>query len=162
VLSVLHHDERVMATLGGIRSDEETRAFLDHKTGHWARFGYGMWMFNHRATGEFVGRGGLQKIVIGGNLEIEVGYTLRADYFGQGYGTEMARGIVDVATRELGLSDLVAFTLPDNAASRRVMEKSGFAYERTLMHEGEEHVLYRLVPPAETTGSASPSPRTPA
>ena len=153
VLSLLHHDERVMATLGGIRSDEQTRAFLDHKTGHWARFGYGMWMFNHRATGEFVGRGGLQKIVIGGNLEIEVGYTLRADYFGQGYGTEMARGIVDVATRELGLSDLVAFTLPDNAASRRVMEKSGFAYERTLMHEGEEHVLYRLVPAAGTTAA---------
>ena len=72
--------------------------------------------------------------MIGGNLEIEVGYTLRADCFGQGYGTEMARGIVDVATRELGLADLVAFTLPDNAASRRIMEKSGFVYERTLMH----------------------------
>lgn len=40
-------------------------------------------------------------------------------------------------------AELVAFTLPHNAASRRVMEKAGFAYERDTEHAGLPHVLYR-------------------
>ena len=41
------------------------------------------------------------------------------------------------------LLELVAFTLPDNLGSRRVMEKSGFVYERDIVHVGLAHVLYR-------------------
>ena len=37
-----------------------------------------------------------------------------------------------VAFGPLGLADVVSFTLPDNRASRRVMEKLGFAYERDI------------------------------
>jgi RimJ/RimL family protein N-acetyltransferase len=44
----------------------------------------------------------------------------------------------------LGLDDIVAFTLPTNDASRRVMEKLGFSYERDIEHAGMPHVLYRL------------------
>ena len=160
VLSVLHHDPRVMATLGGIRSDDETRAFLEFKVGHWERQGFGMWMFHERASGEFVGRGGLQMIEVGGGLEVEVGYTVRAEYAGLGYATEMARAIVDVDAPRVGATNLVAFTLPDNIASRRVMEKAGFAFERDIVHEGREMVLYRrIAPPASSAGNGKEARR---
>ena len=100
-----------MATLGGVRSDDTTREFLREKVGHWERHGYGMWMFHHRETGDFVGRGGLQHIEVGGRPEVEVGYTVRAEYAGQGYATEMTLAMVDVAFRNDVLPDLVAFTL---------------------------------------------------
>ena len=54
---------------------------------------------------------------------------------------------VDVAFRQLALRDLVAFTVTDNVASRRVMEKVGFRYERDFMHHDLAHVLYRLLAP---------------
>ena len=38
---------------------------------------------------------------------------------------------------------MIAYTLPDNLASRRVMEKAGFAYEREIQWVGMPHVLYR-------------------
>ncbi len=38
-------------------------------------------------------------------------------------------------------------TLPTNRASRRVMEKAGFGYERDTVHAGLPHVLYRLPAP---------------
>jgi RimJ/RimL family protein N-acetyltransferase len=38
----------------------------------------------------------------------------------------------------------VAFTLPTNTGSRRVMEKLGFHYEREISRAGLAHVLYRL------------------
>ena len=34
-------------------------------------------------------------------------------------------------------------TLPDNVASRRVMEKIGLRFDRDVNHRGLAHVLYR-------------------
>jgi hypothetical protein len=45
----------------------------------------------------------------------------------------------------LNLSNLVAFTRHDNIASRRLMEKVGFLYERDFIDEGVPSVLYRSV-----------------
>ncbi len=63
---------------------------------------------------------------------------------GSGLATELARASVDVAFGPLELEQIVAFTPPDNVASRRVMEKAGFAYERDILHVGLPHVLYKL------------------
>ena len=45
---------------------------------------------------------------------------------------------------ELGLDNVVSFTLPSNDASRRVMEKLGFCYEKNCWYAELPHVLYRL------------------
>ena len=55
---------------------------------------------------------------------------------------------VEVAFNDLGLREIVAFTLPDNLASRRVMEKAGFVYDREVTHVGLPHVLYVARPPS--------------
>ena len=49
-----------------------------------------------------------------------------------------------VGFERLGLDDVVAFTLPTNRGSWRVMEKTGFEYERDVVHAGLPHVLYRI------------------
>ncbi len=56
--------------------------------------------------------------------------------------TELAHASVDAAFGELALDRLVAFTLPHNIASRRVMEKSGLGYECDIVHAQMPHVLY--------------------
>jgi RimJ/RimL family protein N-acetyltransferase len=66
------------------------------------------------------------------------------DFWGRGLATELARESVRVGFGVLGVADLVCFTLPTNARSRRVMEKAGFRYERDVEHAGLPHVLYRL------------------
>jgi RimJ/RimL family protein N-acetyltransferase len=48
-----------------------------------------------------------------------------------------------LAFEELALDDIVAYTMPDNRASRRVMEKLGFGFERDIVHAELPHVLYR-------------------
>jgi RimJ/RimL family protein N-acetyltransferase len=45
--------------------------------------------------------------------------------------------------RDRGIGTLVSITLPHNAASRRVMEKLGFAYDHDIVYAGLPHVLYR-------------------
>lgn len=152
-LCQMHRDPEVMATLGGIRSDELSADILAQLMAHWDAHGFGYWMAHDRASGAFVGRGGLRRVVVGGGDEIEVGYALMPQYWGRGLATELARACVRVGFERIGQPSLVAFTLPTNRASRRVMERVGFAYERDVIWAGMPHVLYRL--PVETWRSAA-------
>jgi ribosomal-protein-alanine N-acetyltransferase len=51
---------------------------------------------------------------------------------------------VRIGLEDVGLDELVAFTLPANVRSRRVMEKAGLGYEKDIVHAGLPHVLYRI------------------
>ena len=143
-LCVLYADERVMATLGGVRSRDATRIYLEAVIQHWEDHGFGFWIFYDKATGESVGRGGLRRLEIEGTREVEVAYAVVADCWGQGFASEMAEAAVEVAFEKLKLASVVAFTLPSNKASRRVMERVGFSYERDIVYADLLHVFYRL------------------
>ncbi len=140
----LYADERVMATLGGVRTPDVTQTYLEAVIQHWEDHGFGFWIFHDTANGEFAGRGGLRRLEIEGTREVEVAYAVVADRWGQGFATEMAEAAVEAAFRRLKLASLVAFTLPSNKASSRVMEKVGFSYEREIVYADLPHVLYRL------------------
>lgn len=147
----MHCDPRIMATLapagvpnGGVLSDEETRRFLHRHLDHWDRHGYGLWVFRDKADGRFVGRAGLHNTRVGGEDGVELAYALMAEFWGRGIATEMAGAILMVAFEQLGIAELVCFTLTTNRASQRVMEKVGFKYERDIVHAGLPHVLYRI------------------
>jgi RimJ/RimL family protein N-acetyltransferase len=137
-------DPVVMATLGGVRSENETWEGLWKALDHWERNGFGPWVFSDRATGERVGGAALRRVELEGREEVEVGYRVAARWWGRGIATEMATALVAVARERLGLDEIVAYTLPDNLASRRVMEKAGFRYERDIEWASLPHVLYRL------------------
>jgi [ribosomal protein S5]-alanine N-acetyltransferase len=139
-------DPDVMATLGGVRSENETWELLRSGLDHWERHGFGPWVFHTREAGETVGGAALRRVVIEGREEVELGYRVAAAWWGRGIATEMASALVGVARDRLGLHEIVAFTLPFNRASRRVMEKAGFTYERDIEWAGLPHVLYRLRP----------------
>jgi ribosomal-protein-alanine N-acetyltransferase len=146
----LHRDPGVMATLsadGEVAPEGHTREHLRGGLEHWERHGYGTWMFRDRARGGFVGYCGLWNTRVEGREEVELAYAVASGRWGEGFGTEMAREVAALGLGRLGLAGLVARTLPTNRASRRVMEKAGFGYERDTVHAGLPHVLYRLPAP---------------
>ena len=58
----------------------------------------------------------------------DVGCWLGAKSWGQGYGTEAVRGLIDFAFTELNHEGLQAGARVTNPASRRVLEKCGFQW----------------------------------
>jgi RimJ/RimL family protein N-acetyltransferase len=120
---------------------------LAAKGDHWDRRGFGLWLLRDRETGRMVGRGGLQHTYTAGLHEVEAAWAIVPERWRQGLATELAQACVEVGFDQLGLRRIVAFTLPDNVASRRVMEKTGFEYERDIVHAGLAHVLYVRRPP---------------
>ena len=142
-LTRMHLDPRVMATLGGVRSAETTRHWLEHQLDHWRQYGYGLWLVRERETGQFAGRGGLHRVEIDGREEVEVSYSFLADYWGCGLATEVARTSIHAAFTILNLPEIVCFTLTTNLASQRVMQKAGFRYERDFVYKDMPHVRER-------------------
>jgi RimJ/RimL family protein N-acetyltransferase len=144
----MHGDPAVMATLGGLRPEDETRRFLAEGLAHWDRHGYGLWVVRDLRDTRFAGRAGLRHVHVGGADEVELAYALMAEFWGRGMATELSRALLTVAFEHLRLDDLVCFTLRTNRASQRVMEKAGFTFEREVSHAGMPHVLYRMHRPA--------------
>jgi ribosomal-protein-alanine N-acetyltransferase len=139
-------DPRVYRTLWPFPtapSRVDVQASLVDKRDHWERHGFGLWLLRDRATGLMVGRGGLQYTDAIGGFAVEAAWTIVPERWGQGLATELALASVAVAFEALDLRELIAITLPDNLASRRVMEKAGFGYDRCIEHVGLTHVLYR-------------------
>jgi len=138
----MNQDPELAKTMAGTRSESETREFIRSSVEHWQHHLYGFWIFRDRVDGRFIGRAGLRHVEIDGDNEIEIAYATMPEFWGRGLATEMARAILDIATR-LGIRDIVAFTLPTNLGSRGVMEKVGFQYERDITWANLPHVLYR-------------------
>jgi RimJ/RimL family protein N-acetyltransferase len=86
---------------------------------------------------------------------VEVGWRLARAAWGRGYAPEAAAEAVRFGLEELGLDEIVSFTVPQNRNSRRVMEKVGMTHrpERDFDHPRVDptthpqlvrHVLYSV------------------
>lgn len=90
-----------------------------------AEHGMTFWTIIENDSGSVIGQGGLVPIEFNGP-EIELGYRLGKPYWGKGYASEIARASAGYGLDRLGHDRLVAVTYPENAGSRRVLEKTGF------------------------------------
>jgi [ribosomal protein S5]-alanine N-acetyltransferase len=143
----LFQDVRVMATLspdGKPLPAEEAARWLQLSLEHWDRHGYGFWAIRTRADNQFVGRAGLKSADASGKPEVELAYALLPEFWGRGLATEISTAILKRAFEDLGLSEVICFTLTTNTASQRVMKKLGFQFEREGTHADLPHVFYRL------------------
>jgi RimJ/RimL family protein N-acetyltransferase len=143
----MHREPAVMATLasaGKPLSRKESRRTLQSNLQHWDRYGYGLWIFRDKASGEFIGRGGLLVRYVEGEEMAALAYAVMPEYWGRGLATEMAEALLEVGFKQLGLAEMACYALPTNRASLRVMEKAGFRYEREITYAGLPHLLYRL------------------
>jgi RimJ/RimL family protein N-acetyltransferase len=109
---------------------------------HWSQYDYGVWAVTDKIAGQFIGHCGLNFVTAAG--EAEVLYALRKDRWGQGIATEAARASVHFGFETANLARLIALAVPENIASRRVMEHLGFAYEKDAHYFGLDLVSYVL------------------
>lgn len=138
-------DEKMMATLGGIRNPAGTAEYLARNLEHWTEYGFGIWMLRDVESGNMLGRAVLRHLEISGVDEVEVGYGFLPEFWGRGLATEIARACVRIGVEGLRLASLVAITLTTNGGSRRVLEKAGLLYQRDIVHSGLPHALFRIV-----------------
>ena len=155
---LMNMDPAVMEHFPALLSRTETEAAIDRIEAHFAECGFGLWAAEIRESGEFIGYIGMASPRFQAHFTpcVEIGWRLKHDYWGKGLATEGAQAAVRYAFTDLGLDEIVSFTVPANVRSRRVMEKLGMTHDLTddfdhpLLAEGHpmrRHVLYRLKNP---------------
>jgi RimJ/RimL family protein N-acetyltransferase len=77
------------------------------------------------------------------NLIGNIGFCLNRNYWGKGYATEAATGLLGFGFEELNLHRIYAICDPENVASKRVLEKIGMKYEGHLRQNVIIHGIHR-------------------
>jgi RimJ/RimL family protein N-acetyltransferase len=139
----MDNNAQMMASLGGVRSDPETKAYLERNLAHWDQHGFGIWILRDPTSGRVLGRAGLRHLQLEAVEEVELAYALLPEYWGRGLATDAARACVTIGREWLGLPSVVALTTADNLASQRVLLKASLAPEREVTHGGLAHILFR-------------------
>ncbi len=147
----LNGDPRVMEFLAGVLSRAQSDAAIDGIESHFAQHGFGPFALELRDSGAFIGAAGPMVIPFHHHFtsHIELLWRLAFDHWGKGLATEAVGAILTYCGETLQLREIVAFTAPANARSRRVMENSGMIHDPAgdFDHPGlpEGHPLRRHV-----------------
>jgi RimJ/RimL family protein N-acetyltransferase len=154
----INADPRVMEFFPKLLTREESDAMVDRIESHLRSKGFGLYAAELRESGRFIGYIGLHTPTFEAHFTpcVEIGWRLASDVWGVGLATEGARAAIHHAFENLGLDEIVSFTVPANQRSIRVMEKIGMTrvaggdFEFPNLPVGHRlgpHVLYRLKNP---------------
>lgn len=163
----LNANEEVNRFLPGPLTQEVSDALAERITDALGRNGFGYWAVEKKGAlagspEQFIGFVGIgpitelrpvrQKL---GHPAVELGWRLLPEFWNMGYATEAAKAAIDYAFSRLHVPEVVSFTVPENAASLRVMSKLGLRRDRggdfdhPVLPEGHplrRHHLFRLSP----------------
>ncbi len=106
--------------------------------------GHGLWAMVLKETGELIGDCGLTLQDVEGSKEMEIGYHVHRDLWGQGLATEAARACREYGFMKFAAERVVSIIRVENISSRRVAEKNGMAVWKEITRAGLPHVVYAI------------------
>jgi ribosomal-protein-alanine N-acetyltransferase len=101
-----------------------------------------------KETDAVIGDAGLNPTEIAGRAVTDLGYIVHADHHGRGFGSELARALLDHGSAR-GLPDIVCHMAEDHTASRRVAEKIGMVPTGRFVNPknaGKTHLVFEPPP----------------
>lgn len=102
--------------------------------------GFGFYKMVLKTTNEAIGICGLVKRP---SLEhVDIGFAILPQYERKGLMYEAATATMNYAKTELDLQKIVAITVEENQASRKLLEKIGLRQSKKILYDKEELLLY--------------------
>lgn len=148
-------DERDVGAVFAMRSDREVMRFIREPQNlaesiNWIKLVSSRWTSDRigfcavveKQSSQFVGWCGLWRLKESG--ELEIGYAIARDFWGKGFAAEAARFFLQYAFEQLKPERIVAVAEPENAGSRRVMEKIGMEFVRLGDFYNRQLVQYEI------------------
>lgn len=150
----INQDPKVIEYLAGPLSRQEVKDFIHNMNQQFEVRGYTLWAVEEKLSGKLIGFIGLNEIKWDAPFApaVEIGWRLDSAFWSKGYATEGAKAALQYGFNKCNLKEIVAFTVPANTRSIRVMEKLGMErdvkgdfYHTKLPknHPLSFHILYR-------------------
>ena len=145
-------DKQTMYAWGQGFSKKQSQEWLDKQLAHYQQYSFGIWAIIEKQSGAIIGNAGLNhtEISLKGKTQkiVEIGYLLHRDFWGKGYGSEVARMCVKYGFETLGLEEVYCLIKEDNTASIKVakkleMQKVG-EYPKPYKGKKINHFVFKL------------------
>jgi RimJ/RimL family protein N-acetyltransferase len=143
----LWSDPEVTRYIGGRpQTAEECWSRLLRYAGHWSLLGFGYWILEEKATGDFVGEVGFSNyqrdIEPALGAIPEVGWVLTPPKHGMGYATEAVHAVLDWGREHFGPTEVACLIDPDHHASIHVAQKCGFEKRQLGRYKGNFSLIF--------------------
>jgi ribosomal-protein-alanine N-acetyltransferase len=125
-------------------SRAEVEAWIARNRAHWDDRRLGLWGLELKETGELIGDCGPVPQRVEDVDEIELGWHVRRDLWGQGLAPEAGAACRDLCLGERGITRLISLVRPENTQSGRVAEKIGMTVEFETSWANLRHFVYSL------------------
>jgi len=126
----------VMQHLGGIQSPEEWSAAYQRVVGFQRDFGHTFWIIEERDSGAILGFCGIKRVNAPGAGDLtgkhEIGWRVVPESWGKGIAKEAAIASMDLAFDRFDAPQVIATTVPANAASQGLMKRLGMKRREEL------------------------------
>lgn len=125
-----------------IHSIENAALYIQDKMiNHYEKHGYGNYLMTRKSDGAKIGCISLynREDVEG----VDIGFAMLPSFMNMGFAFEGANRIKSLAKDELKLPAIAAFTIKENVASQKLIEKLGLTFKKTILFgDEEEELLY--------------------
>ena len=146
-------DVKVMASFDTVPfNHKQMEHWVERNLAHQDTHGYGLFSVVLKSNETLIGDCGLEHMETGGELETELGYDFRSDYWNQGFATEAALAVRDYAFNLLSLPSLISLIRVGNEASKRVSEKIGMQFIDQFTNNGIRYWKYGINRRSGTNG----------
>ena len=132
--------ERSCYVGGPIGRADSWRSFMA-AIGHWTLRGYGMWIVEHRETGEVAGRVGM--ILNDGWHEPELGWHIYDGFEGKSIAYRACLMAREYSAKHFGLDRVMSYIDPQNQRSMRLATRLGAVFEKDVEVRGTPAQMWR-------------------
>ncbi len=134
-----------LPNLGFNSVEERATHWVNKQLNRYADHQFGLQVLIDKNTNEFIGQCGLLKQTIDDKTEIEVGYHIFKQNWGQGYATEAAKLFIDYAFQNKLTDSVTSIIAVNNKKSQRVADKNGLIREKQTTWSGLDVYIYRIL-----------------
>lgn len=146
-------DPTVTRYIGGKPlTEEESWTKLLRYAGHWSLLGFGYWVAEDKATGNYVGEIGFGEFKRDLQPSLrgvpEIGWVLTSNAHGRGYATEAVRVVVAWGDAHFRSAQTACIIDPENLPSIRVAVKCGYREFQITTYKGRPTIMFVREPSA--------------
>lgn len=123
------------------KNRSEVLKYLERDISHQTKYGFSFGSVFIRNSNIFIGRAGMSYLAYDDTQsDIEIGYSLLKEYWGQGFATELTEEFISWGFQYLNIKKLLAVANPENTKSWHVMEKVGMKYVGNALYNNQHPV----------------------
>lgn len=126
----------------GVHSQKQIRQFIEQRLLSYIQPGFGLYALIYKQNQQLIGYCGFFVQQVNEIKEVEIGYRLAVQYWGQGLATEATKAVLDYGQKKFKFQRFVCLIEPANIRSIRVAQKLNMKLEKEIVYHGKNVEMY--------------------